>query len=226
MKKWIFISIEVILYSIFLWIDIFVPDQADLSSKIKYVSILLCFLYVLFFLGKEEEKQDVTLLRLILLFTLISDTFLLLMGNYAVGMTTFLVAQLLHRCRLRSERPQRIQWLICVGLLLLGVLRIIGIPLDYVLVVATFYFLCILSNAGYSLLHCENRVYTIGLVLFLCCDINVGLFNLASYVQVPEGLCFIVEHIVSVLMWFFYLPSQVLIALSAKKRSTCSKDYK
>ena len=217
MIKWIFIGIEAILYGTFLWIDMFVPNRADLSIYLKYTGILLCFFYVLFFLEKEQERKDATLLKLILLFTLISDTFLLLVNNFAAGITTFVVAQLLHRYRLHKGRPFKIQWIILSWLLILGLLHAFGVSLDYVLVIAIFYFLCMVSNAGYSLLHRENLIYSIGLTLFLCCDLNVGLFNVASYITVPEFFTFVVEHVVSVLIWFFYLPSQVLIALSATK---------
>ena len=225
MKRWIFVGIEAILYIAFLWIDMFVPNRTDISIYLKYTGIVLCFFYTLLFLGKEEEKRDTNQLQLIMLFTMISDTFLLLVGNYAAGMTTFLIAQLLHRFRLRNGKPKRLQYIVFPGFLILVILRVSGVTLDYVLIVAVFYFLCMLSNAGYSLLHRENLVYTVGLILFLCCDINVGLNNVASYINVPESLNFFVEHVVSVLMWFFYLPSQVLIALSARKATACHKGF-
>ncbi len=225
MKRWIFISIEVILYGVFLWIDMFVPRGTNISIYVKYTSILLCFFYVLLSCDENMEKQDQSLVQLILLFTLISDTFLLLIGNYALGMTTFLVAQLLHRYRLRRGRKQRIYQVAIPGFILLVCLSLMGMALDYVLIVAVFYFLCMVTNAGYSLIHRENVIYTIGLTLFLCCDINVGLFNVASYIEIPETLSFFINHVVSVLMWLFYLPSQVLFALSVRPR-VCHKDYR
>ncbi len=225
MKRWIFISMEAILYGVFLWIDMFVPRCANISIYVKYTSILLCFFYVLFCCDEDIDHQDQSLVQLILLFTLISDTFLLLIGNYALGMTTFLVAQLLHRYRLRKGRKQRTYRIALFGFFLLICLSLMGIALDYVLIVAVFYFLCMVTNAGYSLIHRENVIYTIGLILFLCCDINVGLFNIAAYIEIPEALSFFINHVVSVLMWLFYLPSQVLIALSVKPR-TCQKGYK
>lgn len=216
MKKWLFIGIETILYVGFLWIDLFAKNRADISIYLKYTGILLCFLYTIS-LKEEKEKKDVMLLQLILLFTLLADTFLLLVGNYSVGTSVFIIAQLLHWYRLRNGKPQKNHWILLIGVVLLAGLYMAGVTLDYVLVVAVIYFLCMLRNAGYAVLHRENRLYSIGLVLFLCCDINVGLFNLASYVAVPESFMFYVDHVVSVAMWFFYLPSQVLIALSVKK---------
>ncbi len=219
MKKWMFISIEAILYGIFLWMDLFAPEWASQSLYIKYASILLCFLYVLIFARNYTDKKDGNQVRLILFFTLVSDTFLLLVQNYAIGMTTFLVAQLLHWNHLREGKPLKNHWILGIGLSIMIVLALLGIPIDYVLVISVFYFLCMVRNASYGLFHRENLLLSIGLVLFLCCDINVGLNNVSSYLAVPEAFRFFVYNVVSVAMWFFYLPSQVLIALSIRDKS-------
>lgn len=55
---------------------------------------------------------------------------------------------------------------------------------------------------------------TIGLLLFLCCDICVALFNMSKLFGVPFYTNTSAFWIVSIGMWFFYLPSQVLIVLS------------
>ena len=49
-----------------------------------------------------------------------------------------------------------------------------------------------------------------GLTLFIGCDVCVGAFNAAPGL-LPDGLC----RFAAVGMWLFYLPSQVLISLSA-----------
>ena len=49
----------------------------------------------------------------------------------------------------------------------------------------------------------------LGLTLFVGCDLCVGLFNARLSGSLPLHL------LVYLGMWFFYLPSQVLIALSA-----------
>lgn len=226
MKRWFFLIIQGILYGTFLWIDMFVPTGADISIYLKYTSILLCFLYTFFYLGEEEEAEDIRLVRWILFFTLVSDTFLLLVNNYAVGMTTFVVAQLLHWCRLRQKKHKYNQWILLLGLLLLMGLAYFGVALDFVLVASVLYFLCMVRNAIYGLFQRDNVLYTIGLLLFLCCDINVGLFNIASYIAIPESLTFFVNHVVSIAMWLFYLPSQVLITLSVKRENGGRKSAK
>lgn len=58
------------------------------------------------------------------------------------------------------------------------------------------------------------RLFSIGLWLFLCCDLCVGLF------QNPQLVPPAVSAFVSVGMWLFYLPAQVLIALSGANPSS------
>ena len=57
-------------------------------------------------------------------------------------------------------------------------------------------------------------LFLIGLVLFLLCDINVLLFNLSAYINVSSQMYAMLQIASTVLMWAFYLPSQVLIVLS------------
>lgn len=48
--------------------------------------------------------------------------------------------------------------------------------------------------------------------MFLCCDICVGLHNMPTVL--PEWL----RRAADIGMWTFYLPSQVMLALSGKER--------
>lgn len=60
------------------------------------------------------------------------------------------------------------------------------------------------------------RAFSAGLVLFVCCDLCVGLQNLSAFpsrVRARRLFAF-----ARVGMWLFYLPSQVLITLSAGKK--------
>lgn len=65
----------------------------------------------------------------------------------------------------------------------------------------------------------QRRLLSIGLVLFLLCDTVIGL-QMANGVYLPIREGSLIHRIISVdfnLAWFFYLPSQVLIALSGRK---------
>ena len=58
-------------------------------------------------------------------------------------------------------------------------------------------------------------MFLIGLVLFLLCDINVMIYNMDGFVNVSSSFYHMLKSSSVILMWAFYLPSQVLIVLSA-----------
>jgi hypothetical protein len=99
----------------------------------------------------------------------------------------------------------------------------LGVNSDPLFLTSVFYFICIVYNVGMALQVAirnpkikSNLVYAIGMLLFLLCDINVGLFNLSGFVTIPEEMYSLLYSLSSILMWTFYAPSQVLIALSSK----------
>ena len=62
----------------------------------------------------------------------------------------------------------------------------------------------------------RGRCFGLGLLLFVGCDLCVGLHNLAAFLPVVDtGPLF---SFAQVGMWLFYLPSQVLITLSVRKK--------
>lgn len=99
-------------------------------------------------------------------------------------------------------------------------LNFLNVNTDALLTVSVFYFISICTNVVRSIklsLHYSNkrgiRCFAVGFLLFLLCDINVGLFNLSGFLSVGP-VYDIIYGISSILMWTFYAPSQVLIALS------------
>jgi YhhN-like protein. len=189
-----------------------------------------------------------------LLFTVISDLFLLLLDHYFWGVTTFIIVQQLYSLRLilvesktrekdsvydkqySADRIMKINDKIfekyglrlLLQVILSGLIYIIlnkmGVKLDELLLVSVFYFVCISSNAVSAVKSTvrnpndrANLLYAIGMVLFLLCDINVGIFNLSGFITLPEHLCHTLYSLSSILMWTFYAPAQVLISLSVTK---------
>ena len=49
------------------------------------------------------------------------------------------------------------------------------------------------------------------------CDLSVGLYNLGYYFDIPYNIDKVLDKISENLMWFFYLPSQVIISIYAKR---------
>lgn len=201
-----FLAAEGICYLAFLWRDLEAGGAG--STPIKYASILLCALFSLLWalLGGGDR-----LVALALALTAGADTFLLELDvHYGYGLLLFCAVQLCYFFRIFLVCRRSI-WGARLGLFLLSLaaLHALGllIPLN---VLALFYFTNFLCNARLSLF-CSGRrfrIFSLGLFLFLCCDVCVAAF------QFPEAIPAAAYDFVRVGMWLFYLPGQVLIALS------------
>ena len=197
-KHHYFILLETIIYLCFLAGDLFGSD----TSLIKYAGIVLCFIRALY------KRNGIIALAFGL--TLISDFILLLLNRYYVaGVSFFILVQLTYLYFLYQHqcKPYLLVRVLvfCLGLAALLVCRQID-PLN---VVVLFYFINLLGNTLSSLTASKSRMMALGFVLFVCCDICVGLHNL-----LPDGRLY---DIVTYCMWLFYLPSQILICLGSEK---------
>lgn len=236
--KKIFILVQLVLYGSFITLDI-LGRSIGFSNRIKFTVVALCFLYAIN--GKKRYSKQQIYLCCALAFTAVSDIIILFSDFYVYGVLTFIIAQLLYGMRITALYNREIlasthtsplkdlglrfvfQAVICA--LISTLIWILDIYIDALLVSSIFYFICICSNLERSLRlsRCfkdkrDIRCFAIGFVLFLLCDINVGLFNLSEFMPLGEGYT-IIYTLSSILMWTFYAPSQVLIALSGDE--TC-----
>lgn len=198
----VFLIAEGCLYLLFLTLDL-LNRQAN-TDGLKYCGILLCLLMALLCALRGGDKLVVPALLL----TAAADWFLLLQKrDLAVGVAIFLCVQTVYLIRLRLMGAPQALWL-RGGLALLAGLALYALKMATPLtLLAGLYFSQLLSNTLLAWTT-PNRRFAIGLTLFVCCDICVGLVNSALLSGGPLRL-------VSLGMWLFYLPSQVLIVLSA-----------
>ena len=220
MKKtttWIFIIVEAILYCTFITMDIM---KLDAENIVKYIAIALVGLMGLR-AGKDKDNVVVTAA---LLFTMLADVFLILIGNLMLGVGVFICVQTCYTIRFSfmSGKP-------LVGELLkrlvpgaiLGALAWKFVSPEVGIIVAYSCSFAVNFVHGFEL-HilkpsARHLRFAIGLFLFACCDICVGITNLRPG--------FLTEQMIrnaEVMTWIFYLPSQILIlsttdALSFKK---------
>lgn len=212
----LFAIATVVMYGCFLYRDLTETGSGD---GIKYAAILTVFAYAL----TNVYSEDGIMVAAALLFTVVADTFLLLLdSHYLFGVLAFCVVQALYFVRMiRLERYRR-PWIsaivrVSVWLVVLAILRLTGM-LDGLLCVTAFYFINLAVNAVESFRLCrKNRgmlLFAVGLLLFVCCDVCVGFNNLSQYLPVDslQWLC----DFAAVGMWAFYLPSQVLITFSVR----------
>ncbi|MBH1940130.1 hypothetical protein I5677_04375 [Mobilitalea sibirica] len=235
--RYLFLTLQTVLYLVFLSFDLS-GDNTVLSNRIKFSLIIVCFCYVLFRDG-GTSKSHLYILRTALFLTVISDLFILILDNYLFGIWTFIIVQQLYAIRLnllglsftpgdKKHRKLLRAWVIrnifltIITILLCSMLKAFGVIIDWLLISSLFYFVSIVMNVFYSIkiailkpYKISNIVFASGMVLFLLCDINVGIFNLTDFIFLPQHIYEKMYLFSSFLMWAFYAPSQILIALSA-----------
>ena len=179
----------------------------------SYAAIVLCGLYALL-MGKKEAL----FLRLGLLLTVGADFCLVVCHpiQRLWGMVFFLGAQTMYAVHL-GGRPWR-WWL--RGAVSLCALVVTALVLrentDALALVSVCYYGNLILNLLFAFFN-KNRMLGIAFVLFLLCDTVIGLQVAAKgYLPIAEG-SWLHSLIFSDfnLSWFFYLPSQVLLAICA-----------
>ena len=201
----LFLGLESALYAAFLWWDAVFGGRG--SNPIKFAGILLCLAFALYL----ARRGGSPLVPAALALTALADVFLLLLdAHYALGILLFCLVQGLYLLRILRAGGRGLWGLRAAALvlspLLLARLGLLA-PLN---LLALFYFTGFFCNALASL-GCPGRhmrLFSLGLWLFLCCDLCVGLFHCPELVPPPA------QPFVLTGMWLFYLPGQVLITLS------------
>ena len=210
----LFLGAETCLYIAFLYCDL--TGRWAAGTALKYAAILLCLLLSL----DNRSRKDGRLVSLALALTALADLFLLVLNqNYALGVARFCPVQLIYALRLRraAGRPAPLWPRLLFSGGALAALAFTG-SLTVLSGLVCLYFPQLVCNAAESLAlppGLQNRLFSAGLWLFLCCDICVGLHNLLPLLpgSFPAFAAF-----AQIAMWAFYLPSQVLIVLSASRR--------
>lgn len=196
-----FLSAEGVIYALFLALDL--TGRGGQSVPLKYAGILLCLAFSL--LGADR------LVPLALALTAGADWFLLVRNDrYLLGIALFLAVQTVYLLRLRRAGAD-CAWPLRSALALALGAGVYALHMaSAVNLAAALYFSQLMSNTllAWTLKGAPRRAFALGLTLFVGCDVCVGLFNVLPPGSPPYLAA-------SVGMWLFYLPSQVLIALSA-----------
>ena len=203
-----FIFIESILYLLIMAIN---------NKWCMFASIALCLIYSI-----TCVKKEVHFITAALSFTLIADFFLVLCSEQQRlwGMIFFLGAQTMYAIHLQTKR---FRWsLLWIRISLSAIALLITILVlkdsaDALALISLCYYANLVMNIieGFTQFSC-NRLFPIGLVLFLLCDTVIGLQMMAStYIPISDtSVLYSILYPGFNLAWFFYLPSQVLLAIS------------
>ncbi|MDD5935685.1 MAG: hypothetical protein PUC65_09025 [Clostridiales bacterium] len=252
----IFIWISTLLYLGFMLCDIFF-EKANLSTRLKFTSIVLCLVYTLIGLFEDKKNRDYQILVGAFVFTVTADVFLLLSDHYEIGVLSFCIVQSIYLLRIlmigeERKAPSVINHLsvrhlllrqiflrILLAIIVLVILWFTSVTVDFLLCITVFYFLSFISNLVLlGSIYIQKRpkpevqciekwsnteqpvnvrIFFLGMILFILCDISVGFYNITDYIKISESAARVIDDMVSLGMWGFYLPGQVCIALSGKK---------
>ncbi len=198
-------------YLSFITVDLFFASLGLLSTFMKYSGMLLCLAIAMRLNNGAWDKRDSALLVVALFLTCVSDLFLLLLERPVPGLVAFCFVHLMYIRRYKpgfSKPAAAIVAFVLAGCLMAKIL-IDGFPI--IVILGCLYGVLIVAVTMFAfaapLPQVNRRLATAGMMMFLLCDIHVALFNTltASNPYYP---------LASFFMWLFYLPAQVLLALS------------
>jgi len=207
-KRWV--AIWVMIYVMIISLDMFLPHMEMQAVVVKYLGIFLCVVY-----AASKFKRDTRLIFALLL-TLLADALLMLMGALVLGLFVFCFVQFFHTMRLTKIDSR---FIVTYGLAVFVVFAaglLLGMKALYVL--AVIYAAGLLFNLRLAWQWRKKEPDSIrasccwwGFLLFVLCDICVGLWYLGTIGEVSPP----VMSIAGVLVFMFYYPSQVLISNSS-----------
>ena len=211
--KWIvyvFLALELLLFITIL------TSGGKLLIWSEFISIVLCFLFAVLHIRKESA-----LLCIGLGFSVMADLCLVVCDpiQQLWGMVFFLGAQTCYAIFLHRQGLCK-AWLvvrIVLTVLIEGVtLFVLRENTDPLAMVSMAYYVNLILNLICAFARFKrNRLLAIGFIFFLLCDTVIGL-QTAAGAYLPIGADSFIYRIIFMpfhLSWFFYLPSQVLIAL-------------
>ncbi|MDP4089740.1 MAG: lysoplasmalogenase family protein [Bacillota bacterium] len=219
----IFISI---IYISFLYLDFFNIKGRISSDNLKYITLLLCVSIALLTGKTALNLTDISLLQLGLILTAICDLCLLILDYFTIGVALFCIVQILYSFRYIPDKVRSTIIYFATAFLVVLLIFLISEALfgrlNILILIALFYAVCLVTSTGMAIYGCSHRLLPVpnrylmafGMIFFLLCDINVGLYNAVRMLGNPTGTLRSIGNISNFLMWFFYLPSQVMLSLS------------
>ncbi len=189
-----------ILYITFLYFDM-VSIQTFISTEmVKFISIILCSI-VSILIGKDYvNKEDKLLLQYGLCITIVADYFLLFTNYFVLGVGIFSIVHILYAIRYERNKTRFtlirsvIIFLIITGLYL--IINFFVIKVELLFLVALFYAISLIISVAKSIkaykyklfLYPNKYLITLGMIFFLLCDVNVGIYNIIRLTNNPEKL--------------------------------------
>lgn len=214
----LFILIHLILY---LFIYAFKIITGKTETITDYIVVISCFLFSLvYFIIKRNSNTLIFVIAF--LFTILADTNLLILDdNYELGILAFIIVQFAYFWYILKNMytKDNYSYLIAIRLItiVIGVIASLIVQTDKLLVcLVIIYISNLVINLIISIIpRKRNLLFSLGLFLFLLCDICVGCYNIGDIIDISNtSLFYKIANLPFNIAWLFYHPSQVLLAIS------------
>lgn len=221
-KYYIFFSIYIFL-ELFIFLSTIIFDFLDFPI-VYYFAIILNFLFSLMIIEDNKKKEKFIVFGLF--FTLIADIFLVLINDfYFLSVVIFTITQIMYFIYLRLNYKYSLSFKYEIVLRLLSIILLevffywyLQDDYDALLAISIFYITNFFINVIDSFISIrKNYLFTLGLFLFIICDVFVGINNMGEYIIESSFIKSINNSNIN-FIWLFYFPSQVFITLSIKYR--------
>ena len=185
----------------------------------KFLYVVICFAIVLGSYFFRRTRVDWAWLAGGMAFTVGADYFLVMHDAHLPGVAVFCFA---HVCYgLRAARwGRRGVWLFAGVGAAVAVLFMYGAVLGLATLYAGLFGFSIYMNIKKRKELNNAPLVLVGLFLFALCDVCVLLFNIPRYVGIWPNLVRVLP-----LVWWFYLPAQGLLAVSAVRWGNIFRKY-
>ncbi len=215
----IFLAIELGLYILILFFPSVLP-------KADFIAIALACVFAFCFLKPTFPNL---LLNIGLATTVCADVFLVLLSpplttaKQVAGVAFFSVTQIAYFLYILSTEHRKTVRLIhlvvrgtAIAVAEIALCLVLKEKVDILSVLSLFYVANLAVNAVFAFAQGKKGILLgIGLTLFLCCDLFVGLsVAIGEYIQIAES-SWLYQLVFSGFnfVWFFYLPSQTILAV-------------
>lgn len=214
----LFILIHLILYLFIYALKIITGKTETIAD---YIVVISCFLFSLvYFIIKRNSNTLIFVIAF--LFTILADTNLLILDdNYELGILEFIIVQFAYFWYILKNMytKDNYSYLIAIRLItiVIGVIASLIVQTDKLLVcLVIIYISNLVINLIISIIpRKRNLLFSLGLFLFLLCDICVGCYNIGDIIDISNtSLFYKIANLPFNIAWLFYHPSQVLLAIS------------
>ncbi len=220
LRNAVFCAVELILFILILTL------KGEVVTVFQFISVAFAFSFSLQFVSIKEKQYFI---QIAMLFTVMADIFLVLVKpqNQVLAMCFFSVTQITYFLALYIKEHRKKVRLLNLILRLLATILVIVVAVivlkekfDFLSVISLFYFVNLVFNVVFAFFRFKkNSLMAIGLLLFMFCDVFVGLQSaIGVYIDVPQSsLIYKIVFSSFNWVWFFYVPSQTLLALSCQR---------